>query len=78
MSFHSITELFQEADAKKCSPGEIVCREEAERSELSYQAVWDRMAKTIPILSCHAEGIGRYKKIPKAVWVGGGTKREIL
>ena len=77
MSFHSITELFQEADAKKCSPGEIVCREEAERSELSYQAVWDRMAKTIPIF-IHAmrRGLADTRK-SQSGYGGGGRKQNL-
>jgi L-serine dehydratase len=75
MSFHSITELFQEADAKKCSPGEIVCREEAERSELSYQAVWDRMAKTIPIF-IHAmrRGLADTRKSQSGMVGGDGNR----
>lgn len=75
MSFHSIKELFQEADERKCSPGEVVCREEAERSELPYQAVWDRMARTIPVfVHTMRVGLADAKKSQSGM-VGGDGQR---
>ena len=47
--YHSIKELFSLADENQCSPGEIACRVEAEECGLSYDDVWDRMKKTIPV-----------------------------
>ncbi len=48
-TYHSIKELFSIADENHCSPGEIACRVEAEEHDLSYEEVWERMKKTIPV-----------------------------
>ena len=42
-SYHSIEELFYTASQEHCSPGIIVCREQAAEEEIPYDRVWDRM-----------------------------------
>lgn len=47
--YHSIKELFEEANRRHCSPGILACRKEAEEQNISYEETWDRMKKLIPI-----------------------------
>lgn len=49
--YHSIGELFEEAEALRCSPGILACRYEAEASGIFYEEAWRRMKKLIPIFS---------------------------
>lgn len=50
-SYHSIEELFYMASQEHCSPGIIVCREQAAEEEISYDRVWDRMKGMISVFS---------------------------
>lgn len=47
--YHSVQELFDEAETLHCSPGVLACRYEAENSGMFYEDVWNRMKQMLPI-----------------------------
>lgn len=49
--YHSLKELFDEADRLHCSPGVLACRIEAAAEGADYETVWNRMKKTIPVFT---------------------------
>lgn len=69
--YHSLKELFEEADRLRCSPGILACRKEAEAEDVPFEKVWERMKKTIPVFT-HAirRGLADTAKSPSGM-VGG-------
>lgn len=69
--YHTIKELFDEADRLHCSPGVLACRVEAAASNVSYEDAWNRMKKTIPVfIHSIRRGLADTAKSPSGM-VGG-------
>lgn len=73
--YHSIEELFAEADRCHCSPGVLACRREAEASDKTYEEVWNRMKGMLPVFE-HAirRGLADRTKSPSGM-IGGDANR---
>lgn len=69
--YHSIRELFEEADKNHCSPGILACRNEAEASGLLYEEAWEKMKRMIPVFT-HAIRRGLADKSRSASGMVGG------
>ena len=74
--YHSIRELFEEAEERHCSPGIIACRKEAEQQGIEFDAAWARMKKMIPIFS-HAIRRGLADKSKSASGMIGGDANRL-
>lgn len=73
--YHSIEELFAEANRCHCSPGVLACRNEAEASDKTYEEVWNRMKGMLPVFE-HAirRGLADRTKSPSGM-IGGDANR---
>ncbi len=73
--YHSIRELFEEADRRHCSPGVIACRREAEDGNISYEDAWARMKNLIPVFEHSVRRGLADKSLSVSGMVGGDANR---
>ena len=69
--YHSIRELFAEAERLSCSPGIVACRAEAAASGMTYEETWAKMRENVPVFKHSVRrGLADRSKSPSGM-VGG-------
>lgn len=74
--YHSIRELFEEADRRRCSPGVLACRKEAEEENIAFEEAWERMKRLIPVFE-HAIRRGLADKTKSLSGMIGGDANRL-